>query len=74
MIAAIATIVFLIVASAAVVALYAMVESSLPKISAALRGQSGTVYVPPVAIRVSPRYPQANARRARARPAMRAAA
>ena len=74
MIAAVATIAFLAAAWAAIVAVAGSLETSLPKIAAALRGQSLVPAPAPIAVRISQRYPQARPQRASARPAMRAAA
>ena len=74
MIAALVTIVFLAAAWAVVVILAGSLEHSLGKIGAALRGESALPAHAPVALRVSQRYPSGRSQRARARPAMRAAA
>jgi len=74
MIAAIATIVFLTAAWAAIVAISGSLEANLGKVSAALRGVSPATLPQYVAIRISPRYPQARSQRVQARPALRAAA
>ena len=74
MIAAIATIAFLAAAWAAIVALSASFEESLVKIGNALRGESVIPTPAPIALRVSQRYPAGRSQRARARPAIRAAA
>ena len=73
MIAAVATIVFLAAAWAAIVAIAGSLENNFGKIGAAVRGEYSAV-VQPVAIRISPRYPQARSQRASARPELRAAA
>jgi hypothetical protein len=73
MIAAIATIAFLTAAWVAIVSFAGSLEDSVVKIGAALRGQP-LIAPSPVAIRVSQRYPSARMQRARARPALRAAA
>ena len=73
MIAAIATIAFLAAAWAAILAIAGSFESSLGKIGAALRGEVAPTPAP-IAMRVSQRYPSGRSQRARARPAMRAAA
>ena len=74
MIAAVATIVFLAAAWAAIVAIAGSLENNFGKIGAAVRGEYSAVAVQPVAIRISPRYPQARSQRASARPELRAAA
>ena len=74
MIAAIATIVFLAAAWAAIVSISGSLESSLAKVSAALRGECAAFAPAPVALRVSQRFPASRSMRARAQPSMRAAA
>ncbi len=74
MIAALATIAFLAAAWAAIVIVAGSLEQSLGKIGAALRGESGLPAPAPIAVRVSQRYPSGRAQRARAKPALRAAA
>ena len=73
MIAALATIAFLAAAWAALVAIAGSFEHSLGKINAALRGN--VIASPkPIALRISPRYPQARSQSAQPLPALRAAA
>ena len=74
MIAAIATIAFLAAAWAAILAIAGTFEDSLTKVRTALGGQAPAFAPAPVAVRVSQRYPAGRSQRARARPAMRAAA
>lgn len=74
MIAAFATIAFLTAAWVAIVSIAGSFEESLGKIGAAFRGQTFASVSAPVAVRVSQRYPSARPQRARARPALRAAA
>ena len=74
MIAAVATIVFLVAAWAAIVAIAASLEVNFTKIGAALRGASPALAPAPVAGRLSQRYPTSRSQRARAQPEMRAAA
>ncbi len=74
MIAAIATIAFLAAAWAAIVAIAGSLEDNLGKVGAAFRGEAAVLLAQPVAIRVSPRFPQARSQRTQARPALRAAA
>ena len=73
MIAALATIVFLIAAWAAIVVFAGSVEHSLHKIATALRGETAPI-PQKVALRLTQRYPNARSQRVRARPSMRAAA
>ena len=74
MIAAFATIAFLAAAWAAIVAIAGSLEANLGKVSAALCRDTPALTLQPVALRVSPRYPQARSQRAAARPALRVAA
>ena len=74
MIAALATIVFLVAAWAAILAIAGSLEQNLGKIGTALRGQAPALQPQLASFRISPRYPQARSQRARARPALRAAA
>ena len=74
MIAAIATIAFLAVAWAAIVAIAGSLEFSLAKVGAALRGVAPALSPAPVAGRISQRYPTARSQRVGARPSIRAAA
>ena len=74
MTAAIATIVFLAAAWAAIVSIAGSLEANLAKVGAALRGDTPALLPQAAALRISPRYPQARSQRARARPALRAAA
>lgn len=74
MIAALATIVVLVAAWAAILAIAGSLEQNLGKIGAALRGQAPALQPQLASFRISPRYPQARSQRARARPALRAAA
>ena len=74
MIAALATIAFLAAAWAAILAIAASLEDNLGKVGAALHGQAPALQPQLASFRISPRYPQARSQRARARPALRAAA
>ena len=74
MIAAVATAAFLAAAWVAIVAIAGSLEGSLSKVGTALRGETAGLLPQPVALRISPRYPQARSQRVRARPALRAAA
>ena len=74
MIAAFATIAFLAAAWAAIVAIAGSLEGNLGKVSAALLRETPARALPPVVVRLSPRYPSARVQRASAQPEMRAAA